>query len=211
MEEVQLLIVADDPLVRAGLAALLADAAGGRVSDQMSSDGLAELLEEAAGPVAGVDAVIWDLGWEAQETLPEWLDSIGVPVIALLPEDAEAAEVWAAGVQGVLHRDLDAGKLLAAAQAVAQGLTVMDAALAPASYGAEGRAADGRPVEELTPRESEVLQLLAEGLTNKGIAQRLDISDHTVKFHVNAIMGKLGAQSRTEAVVRATRLGLILL
>jgi DNA-binding NarL/FixJ family response regulator len=65
--------------------------------------------------------------------------------------------------------------------------------------------------EPLTPREQEVLQLLAEGLPNKAIARQLEISDHTVKFHVNAIMGKLGAQSRTEAVVRATRLGLVLL
>jgi DNA-binding NarL/FixJ family response regulator len=67
------------------------------------------------------------------------------------------------------------------------------------------------PAEELTPRELEVLQLLAEGLSNKAIAYRLDISEHTVKFHVNAILGKLSAQSRTEAVVQATRLGLIIL
>ena len=57
----------------------------------------------------------------------------------------------------------------------------------------------------------EVLTLLAEGLTNKAIAHRLTISEHTVKFHVNAIMGKLDAQSRTDAVVRATRQGLIAL
>ena len=56
-----------------------------------------------------------------------------------------------------------------------------------------------------------MLQLLAEGLPNKAIAAQLSISEHTVKFHVNAIMGKLGAQSRTEAVTRATRSGLILL
>ena len=56
-----------------------------------------------------------------------------------------------------------------------------------------------------------MLQLLAEGMTNRAIAQRLEISEHTVKFHVNAILGKLGAQSRTDAVVRATRLGVILL
>ena len=65
--------------------------------------------------------------------------------------------------------------------------------------------------EALTPREQEVLQLLAEGLPNKTIADRLYISEHTVKFHVNAILSKLGAQSRTEAVVRATRLGILLL
>ena len=64
---------------------------------------------------------------------------------------------------------------------------------------------------ELTSHELEVLQLLAEGLPNKSIARQLGISEHTVKFHVNAMLGKLGAQSRTEAVTRATRLGLILL
>ena len=63
----------------------------------------------------------------------------------------------------------------------------------------------------MTSRELEVLWLLAEGLPNKAIASRLGISEHTVKFHVNSIMGKLSAQSRTDAVVRATRLGLILL
>jgi DNA-binding NarL/FixJ family response regulator len=67
------------------------------------------------------------------------------------------------------------------------------------------------PSESLTSREQEVLQLVAEGLTNKAIAQELSISEHTVKFHINTIMGKLNAQSRTAAVVRATRLGLILL
>src|SRR5439155_839631 len=58
--------------------------------------------------------------------------------------------------------------------------------------------------------EHEVLQLLAQGLSNKLIAARLGISDHTVKFHVNAILGKLGAQSRTEAIAQAARLGLVL-
>jgi len=67
------------------------------------------------------------------------------------------------------------------------------------------------PGESLTSRELEVLQYLAEGLPNKAIALKLGISEHTIKFHVNAILGKLGAQSRTEAVVRASRLGLIIL
>ena len=66
-------------------------------------------------------------------------------------------------------------------------------------------------VEPLTPREAEVLQLLAEGLTNRRIAERLGISEHTAKFHVNAILGKLGARSRSEAIAQAARLGLLLL
>jgi len=66
-------------------------------------------------------------------------------------------------------------------------------------------------VEPLTPRETEVLQLLAEGLTNRRIGERLAISEHTAKFHVNAILGKLDARSRGEAIAHAARLGLLLL
>ena len=69
--------------------------------------------------------------------------------------------------------------------------------------------ADARLAEQLTPRELDVLKLLAEGLPNKGVASRLEVSEHTVKCHVNSIMGKLNAQSRTEAVILATRLGLL--
>ena len=70
---------------------------------------------------------------------------------------------------------------------------------------------DAIPPEPLTPRELDVLALLAEGLPNKAIARRLDISDQTVKFHVAAIYGKLGAANRTDAVRRAVRRGLVVL
>ncbi len=93
---------------------------------------------------------------------------------------------------------------------MSQGLVVIDPAFPLAVVPARGEAADVA-AEELTPREVEVLQLLVEGLPNKQIAQRLSISEHTVKFHVDAILGKLGAHSRTEAVTRAARLGLIIL
>jgi DNA-binding NarL/FixJ family response regulator len=65
--------------------------------------------------------------------------------------------------------------------------------------------------ETLTPRETQVLELLAEGLPNRAIAERLGISDQTVKFHVASISGKLGASNRTDAVRRAVRRGLITL
>ena len=64
-------------------------------------------------------------------------------------------------------------------------------------------------VENLTPREMEILEMLAEGLSNKQIAGRLNISEHTGKFHVNSILGKLGAGTRTEAVMRGLRSGLL--
>ena len=92
-----------------------------------------------------------------------------------------------------------------------QGLVVVDPELARALPVNRLAEEDALVVEPLTPRELDVLQLLAEGAANKEIARRLEISEHTVKYHVNAILGKLSAQSRTEAVVRATRAGLIML
>ena len=68
---------------------------------------------------------------------------------------------------------------------------------------------DGASIESLTPREIEVLELVAEGLSNKAVAGRLGISDQTVKFHLTSITGKLGAANRTDAVRRAVRRGLI--
>jgi DNA-binding NarL/FixJ family response regulator len=97
-----------------------------------------------------------------------------------------------------------------AVMAVAEGLVTVDPAFDESLRPA--RELPSLPlVEELTPRELEVLQVLARGLSNKAIGYHLDISEHTVKFHVNAIMSKLGAQSRTEAAVRATQMGLVIL
>ena len=135
---------------------------------------------------------------------------IAGPIVALLPDATYAAEAWAAGPKGLLSRDSGAANLNAALTAVAQGLVVIDAELSAALL-PSGDTPPAVSVGELTPREREVLQLLAEGLPNKVLAARLKISEHTVKFHVNSIMGKLGAQSRTEAVTRATRAGLIFL
>ena len=90
------------------------------------------------------------------------------------------------------------------------GLRVMDPSLESVQLDGEARVVHP-PSEALTERELEVLRLVAEGLPNKAIAARLNVSDHTVKFHLNGVLRKLGAQSRTDAVVRATRLGLLLL
>lgn len=216
MDDLRVLIVADDPLARAGLAALLADQPGCQVIGQVSGD--TDLLD--ALDVHRPEVIVWDLGWDpasASSTSPATglerlsdLEDEAPPAVALLPDETHATEARIAGARGLLLRDTDAEHLVAALMAVALGLVVLDPSLAAAMLAIREQ---GTPlmVEELTPRELEVLQLLAEGLPNKIIALRLDISEHTVKFHVNAILGKLGAQSRTEAVVRASRLGLILL
>ncbi len=128
----------------------------------------------------------------------------------MLSDEEQVGVLWSAGVRGLLSRDLSTDSLFAAINAAANNLAVLDPVLldvfVPAAIVDEPELA-----EDLTGREIEVLSLVAEGLSNKGIAQRLAISEHTVKFHLNAVMGKLGVHSRTAAVVRATRLGLIAL
>jgi DNA-binding NarL/FixJ family response regulator len=215
VSNIRVLVVTDDPLARAGLAALLADQPGCVVVGQVSEE--ADL--PAALDVYRPDVVLWDLGWDpaadsaSPTTSLERLDEVGydgTPVVALIPDETYAAEAQMAGARGLLLRDTSAERLVAALTAAARDLIVFDPPLAAPVLGAQDPSAP-TPVEDLTPRELEVLGLLAEGLPNKAIARRLGISEHTVKFHVNAVLGKLGAQSRTEAVVRATRLGLILL
>ena len=107
---------------------------------------------------------------------------------------------------GVLAADTDDHRLLAAAQALAAGLHVSDARtpLQPART-----LPPDMPGEPLTPRELEVFELLAKGLANREIAQALDISSHTAKFHVAQILEKTGAATRTEAVRQGLRLGWI--
>jgi DNA-binding NarL/FixJ family response regulator len=207
MTDLRILIVGDNPLARTGLAALLAGEAGIAVVGQVAGgDDLPEDLD-----LYKPDILVWDLGWEPSSALDHLADlkDSGPPVVALLTETDHAADAWNAGAVGLLLRDTDPEQLLAALDAVSQGLAVLDPQLAAALPRSEPPTQP--PAETLTPRELEVLQLLAEGLPNKTIARQLSISEHTVKFHLNAIMSKLGAQSRTEAVVRATRLGLIIL
>lgn len=217
----RVLLVGDDPLARSGLAALLAS------EPEIAIVGQSAPGEDAAAALAqdDPDVVLWDLGPRPETPLepPGAPGEDGVPLLALVPDDGHAAEALAAGAHGVLYRDTGAPRLAAALEAVAQGLVVLDAALSPALLEPQIDATRGQvanaappadlegPVEPLTPREVEVLQLLSQGLSNKLIGARLGISEHTAKFHVNAISGKLGAQGRTDAVVRAARLGLLLL
>ncbi|MCP4424723.1 MAG: response regulator transcription factor [Chloroflexi bacterium] len=197
----QFFVVADDPLARVGLAVLLADVADCQVIDQIHSDEIDDALDNIEP-----DVIVWDVGWQTAVSLPDWRDYY-IPVIALLADESEAAAVWATGVTALLNRQVDGEKLAAVAGTAVHNLVILDPNL---SQSLLLPAITAPPLDdELTPRELDVLQLLAEGISNKAIAQRLKISSHTVKFHVNAIMSKLAAQSRTEAVVRATRLGLI--
>jgi DNA-binding NarL/FixJ family response regulator len=200
---IRVLVMGQDPLARSGLAALLADQPGIAVVAQVASSEDWALTLEAYGP----EVVVWDVGPGVDSERTPVLERTGPPVLALVADEEQANEALAAGARGVLFRHTGGARLSVAVAALAQGLVALEEPVAEALRPRVAAA----PVEALTPREREVLELLAQGLSNRRIAQDLSISEHTVKFHVNAILGKLGAQGRTEAVVQAARLGLITL
>jgi two-component system nitrate/nitrite response regulator NarL len=200
-------LVAEDPLARGALSRALSDQGG----ENLTPAAAGTLAELEAARTEPPDVVLWDVGlrFNGTEGRLEAPD-LGAPVLALVPDEAAGELALAAGARGLLLRDAAPGALLAALQAVALGLTVFDSTLSPVRPTSRAAPSPASP-EALTPREREVLALLAEGLSNKAIADRLAISEHTAKFHVNAVLAKLGVQRRTEAVVRAARLGLVTL
>lgn len=208
MADVRVLVVASDPLVRGGLTAFVREQDDLLLVAQSSGGSDLPDLVQASGP----EVLLWDLGWEPDEELIRLAEftAQGPAVVALLPEDLGVVRARAAGALGLLVREVEADVLSLALKAAARGLFVQSQELLDDLSSLAPQAANAS-VEELTSREREVLDLLAEGLTNRGIAQRLAISPLTVKSHVDAILGKLGAQGRTEAVVRAARMGIITL
>jgi two-component system, NarL family, response regulator YdfI len=127
-------------------------------------------------------------------------------VLATRPQDAWTPHARGSGVRAVLGADVGAAELRAAVTAVGAGLLVLD----PDAVNREASTVARAPVAgALTSRELEVLEMLAEGMSNRAIAARLKIARNTVKFHVAAIFLKLGARTRTEAVTLGVRQGLI--
>jgi DNA-binding NarL/FixJ family response regulator len=211
---IRVFIVAASPLARAGLENLLA-ARGVEVAGSASNmDALVSQLSDLA-----VDAILIDSSGEPFEPLMDSVmasslaSDVSVVLLAEAPPSAVFSNALRAGISAVLPSDISPDQLVAALQAAGSGLVVFH----PAQFQSAVPAASvpSRPLDELaeplTPRESEVLQMLAGGLGNKEIAAKLGISEHTAKFHVASILGKLGAASRTEAVSLGIRRGLVLL
>jgi two-component system nitrate/nitrite response regulator NarL len=206
MDRMRVFVAADTPEDRARLRALL-EADDLEIAGEGPVEVDAEILHRADPDVVvalpgrsdGGDAVAGS-----------WPDAEGFTLVVLTSSPGDAAAAMAAGARGVLAPDSEAPVLGAAVRAVARGLLVVAPELGPAAAGPRERET-GLLIEDLTPREHEVLQVLAEGRSNREIAQRLGVTEHTVKSHVDAILGKLGAHTRTEAVARAARHGLITL
>jgi len=210
----RVLVVAASAVVRAGLESILRERTGIEVAGTTAGSlALADAVERTQPDVVLVEL---DRNQEpAPAILPVLAPGAGLPALVVLADDdAEGvASALRLGARAVLARDAQPAEITAAVEAAAAGLVVLDAAGAEsllAHLPALGRAVARPGAETLTPREIEVLGLLAEGEGNKQIARHLGISEHTVKFHVGSILAKLGAGSRTEAVTLGVRLGLIM-
>jgi DNA-binding NarL/FixJ family response regulator len=164
---------------------------------------LRSLMAERSADIAVIDLEAETDPAVFRDWLLELTDFIAVIFLGAEPHAALFNRMLRAGAGGMLRTDASADQIVQAIKSVAAGLMIFDSALTPA------RADEDALLEPLTPRESEVLRLLADGLPNKEIASRLNISEHTIKFHIRSILGKLGASSRTEAVSRGIRSGLI--
>lgn len=203
---IRVLIVAPTPALRAGLRALVAEANVEIVGETVSLTTPAGIPPDTDVILAADECVLT----EADRALGEDPRYAAL----LLSDDAQQADVlrrlpltaW-----GLLSHDADAAELSAAIQAVAHGLIVLSSEVVPRLLHRRPLSAAEPVGEPLTARERDVLELVSQGLSNKQIAQKLQISEHTVKFHLSSLFAKLGVSSRTEAVNRGARQGIITL
>ena len=227
---IRVLVADDQRVVRDGLVLLLG------LLPQVEVVGTAANGEEAVDQATAQqpDVVLMDLrmprcdGVEATRRLREQAPEIKVIVLTTYADDRSVIEALRAGARGYLTKDAGAAEIRQALQQVVGGQAVIDPAVqhhlvdaiavappaagpgdSPAA-GTTGPEEPGRPLPDgLTPREAEVLGLIAEGLSNAEIASRLVVSEATVKSHVNHLLAKIGARDRAQAVSYAYRHGLV--
>lgn len=164
-----------------------------------------------------VDAVLADS--PPREQLADWRNRHADTAFVVLIDgysDEDGLDALHAGARGILPRSAERNEIAVAVKAVTNGLAVLPRELLPTLLNGGSEAdelldSNDAVRTRLTPRELEVLAAMADGASNKAIARRLGISFHTAKFHVAAILDKLNADSRTEAVMRAAQLGLVML
>lgn len=210
----RILIASPYPAMRAGLHALLEEANADASRTALTVVGEADSVEACLEWTRAVQpqVVLFDLALDPDDELSGlWRLRTQAPSAAVLAlsesnGDARMLAALQAGARGCLPKTATGAELLEAAQGVVEGETILPPAATAALL--EQLRGEG-PAETLSPREGEVLRHVAAGLTNKAIALKLGISEHTVKFHLGSAMSKLGAASRAEAVAVAIRRGLI--
>lgn len=209
----RVIIIDDHALFRGGLKGLLEQRnidVAGIAADGKEGIALAKDIQP--------DIILLDLrmpnmgGLEVLTILRNDLPSIPVVMLTTSNDESDLIKALRSGAQGYLLKDMEPEELVAALRDIENGKNVVAAdltdALARMVQGETTIDDDEGPFAELTPRETEILCLLAEGQSNKLIARNLGISDGTVKLHVKAILRKLGIHSRVEAAVMAVEHGL---
>ncbi len=206
-DPIQVVILAPTRAARVGLRAMVS-----------LTDGLVVIWEgiaAAEGEIEDdeVDVVIYQ-GEQPRDDEPPFSVGESAPAVVWVTAEPQAAALireYALPAWGVVSPEADAEELIAAVIAVHYGFIVAPPERLTPLWVAQPAAGSVEMVETLTPRETEVLQLLAQGLANKQIALELEISEHTVKFHISSIYSKLGTTNRTEAVRVGLQQGIILL
>ncbi|MEZ4519755.1 MAG: response regulator transcription factor [Chloroflexota bacterium] len=207
-DHITLLIVDDHPVVRDGLVAILSTQPDFVIGGEAASGEEALAVFERLQP----DVVLLDLempgmdGIALLRKLRETEPAVKVVVFTAFDTDDRILGALQAGAKGYLLKGAPRTELFNAIRVVYRGGSLLQPIVASRLL---DQLAGSEPVEELTPREQAVLALLAQGKQNKEIAQELAITERTVKFHLSAIYGKLGAGNRTEAVTIALQQGLI--
>jgi DNA-binding NarL/FixJ family response regulator len=210
-ERIRIVVADDHPVVRDGLRAILATEREFEVVGE-AGDG-AETIQQVTA--LRPDILLLDLempgmdGVEALRRLHDQMPEARVIVFTAFDTDDRILEAVRAGAQGYLLKGVPRQELFQAIRIVHAGGSLLQPVVASRLLRQVRQEQTSPVIEALTARELEVLRLLAQGLQNKEIAARLFITERTVKFHVSAILGKLGAGNRTEAVRAAVQQGLV--
>lgn len=227
---IEIVICAENPVTRAGLAAMATTAATEVIAQVSQLKALSYWLQSRRADLAVIElpvlseAEIVELALllealPAEETLPvlllldDWLDGWQE---STADDRRLVFQLLGTGMVSVLPISVSAHQMRDAIAAITTGLTILHPEIAEILFASNNSTFASRELasslaEPLTPRELQVLNQLADGLTNKAIASALTISEHTVKFHISAILSKLSASGRTEAVAIGIRLGLVML
>ncbi|MEM1395286.1 MAG: response regulator transcription factor [Cyanobacteria bacterium P01_H01_bin.150] len=206
------IVIAVSPVIRMGLSAMLDD--NPKLTVVKSGSDIDSLTDEIIE--LRPDIVLLDWNSKDFESISQSQQFISATIILVNElEDIDFGAILNAGVKGILPQTSTESEIIAAVKAVASGLVVLHPEIIDNLQLQKStnfqQQADLNSIQSLTPREIEILQMLAPGLSNKAIAKQLNISDHTVKFHLSSIFQKLNVSTRTEAVAVGVRLGLIML
>ena len=210
-EAIRVLVVDDHAVVREGLRAFLELQVGIEVVGE-AADGEEAL---AAADRLRPDVVLLDLvmprleGVRALRALRERLPGARVIVLTSFLDDDKLLPALRAGAAGYLLKNAEPRELVRAVRVAHAGEALLDPVVAARLVESLAAGEQDEPLDRLTPREREVLVLIGHGFPNKQIAQRLDVSEKTVKTHVGRLLAKLGVDDRTQAAVLAVRAGLV--